>query len=952
MKQYTLPSYNIVRNAIKHLRTQQIEWDKIKIASWLVDTDLETYLRMQMNNSKWPDLSTEDWYNLVDLEHNAENKTRNIDVLYRDAAMIYSPDQVSELFVPSDDFSCWQLYRKRLIDIGFKCETVSEIEKASIKILQRLRKDTSKTGPVKGLVIGNVQSGKTANMAALMAMAADWGWNMFIILSGTIESLRNQTQKRLFSDLYIEGNINWNVIEHPSKNVSVHQTIKMLHFGGRSTNRYFTVCLKNSKRLRNLIEWLKSDTNKLKQMNILVIDDEADQAGVNTGNIDENERKTINRLICTLVNGKDSKHEYPDLEYGAMNYIGYTATPYANILNEASKESLYPRNFICTLAVSNEYFGPQQIFGYKSDDKVEFEGLEIIRKINDSELADLKSIHSGDSCKTPDSLIDSLAWFLCGLSCMRIWGYDKPVSMLVHTSQKTDHHDRIADVICEWFKNDDSEILERCRNVWGEETKKFTIEKLREAYPNYGRPDSEINDYPLFADVEKEIRNILNNGVSSIKLNEKGDLTYNEGIHLCIDNCTNNGITDEGDHVRLAYPEPENMPQVAPGFIVIGGQTLSRGLTIEGLISTFFIRSVGQADTLMQMGRWFGYRKNYELLPRIWITERTEKQFKYLAELDQELRDEINYMFLTNRQPSDYGPKVKNSPKASLIRITAKNKMQSATEASMDYTGASCQTYLFDNDLETLNSNISVTNEFINNLGEAWVPECSNRFNKNTVIWKNISFEKIRKYIEKFQFQKRLSVFNDTKPLLDWISNMTKEGKLGTWNVIAAGKSDGDKEHGIWHLPNGKELYKVSRSKFSPKSELDKSLIDIGVLRDPSDLLADVVVSSIADSKDRQDVENFMNSGSLKNAPAYRDKAGLDTTPQLLIYCVDKKSTAKKNTKTNREDLNACADLIGMNIYIPGGKKGTSYVSTVSINMSDSVFNGDADLEDVDEDEN
>lgn len=93
------------------------------------------------------------------------------------------------------------------------------------------------------------------------------------------------------------------------------------------------------------------------------------------------------------------------------------------------------------------------------------------------------------------------------------------------------------------------------------------------------------------------------------------------------------------------------MPCPAPAFIVIGGATLSRGLTIEGLISTFFLRSVGQADTLMQMGRWFGYRKKYELLPRLWITDKTRQQFAFLATLDQELRDEIQYMDLTGRSP-------------------------------------------------------------------------------------------------------------------------------------------------------------------------------------------------------------------------------------------------------------------------------------------------------------
>lgn len=212
-----------------------------------------------------------------------------------------------------------------------------------------------------------------------------------------------------------------------------------------------------------------------------------------------------------------------------------------------------------------------------------------------------------------------------------------------------------------------------------------------------------------------------------LNLMREGDLSYHKGIHLCIDNCTNNGITSDGMHVRLAYPDPSNMPSPAPAFIVVGGATLSRGLTIEGLISTFFLRSVGQADTLMQMGRWFGYRKKYELLPRLWITDKTRQQFVFLAALDQELRDEIQQMDITGRSPADYGPKVKNSPKVSFIRITAKNRMQAATEAAMDYSGASNQTYLFDNNATILKENIRITEEFISELG-------THGFRKTTVM--------------------------------------------------------------------------------------------------------------------------------------------------------------------------------------------------------------------------
>ncbi len=944
MTDYSLPKYDDPRNWIKNARRNEFEWTKILLANRQDEAGLVRFLENQVDINFWPVLSVDDWKALVRLQQDSEERTKFIE-LSQGTAQIYDPKQDNAVTIPMDEYSSWQLYRKKLLADGFKKESVEEIERATLKILKRLSNDTKESGPIKGLVIGNVQSGKTANMAALMAMAADWGWNMFVILSGTIENLRLQTQTRLFNDLNQTGNIAWRALEHLGKNVDISQKAQSLHFEDKARERYFTVCLKNSTRLKNLIQWAQADKNKQKQMKILVIDDEADQAGINTGHVDEDERKKINALLCSLVNGKDEEGQDIDTKYQAMNYIGYTATPYANILNESSEESLYPRNFISTLAVSKEYFGPQQIFGY-SGDAVNFEGMNIVRIINEDELNDLKNIHNGDKYKTPNSLFDAIAWFLCGVGCMRIWGYKKPISMLVHTSQKTAHHQRIAEVINEWFEaHTEDQIVDKARKVWDIETSRFTFEDFRNQYPDYDRKDDEINQYPDFDEIENEIRVILRDGVSNIKLDDEGDLSYHRGIHLCIDNCVNNGITD-GYHVRLAYPEPGKMPSPAPAFIVIGGATLSRGLTLEGLFSTFFIRSVGQADTLMQMGRWFGYRKNYELLPRVWMTQKTREQFEFLAALDQELRDEILYMDVNGRSPADYGPKVKNSPKVSFIRITAKNRMQSATPAEMDYSGASNQTYLFDDDADILKQNIDNTMDFLYQLGEEWVPARRYKHQEHSAIWRDVSFNRIRTYLELFSFQKRLGVFNDTKPLLDWLQKMTNAGNLGNWNVVVAGKSE--PTNGIWTLPSGTVINKVKRSRKSNQTELENSIINIGALRDPADLVSDIDLDSISDTSLRNEIIDFLNHYNAKGAMAFRDKSGLETTPQLLIYRVDKDSKARENT--TRIDLNAPEDLIGLCLYIPGGRIGTSYASTVSIKMSNDIFDGDADLEDTDAD--
>ena len=236
---------------------------------------------------------------------------------------------------------------------------VEGIKKSAFSILQHLSTDTTETGPVKGLVLGNVQSGKTANMAGLMAMAADNGWNYVIVLTGMIENLRLQNQKRLINDLSGNSTVQFEPIENPS--LSSQRQISDLNLTGNKV--YLTVGLKNSTRLKSLVKWLYSDVNRARQLKLLIIDDEADQASVNVKKIndeteeDVQERTAVNKAILDLVHGINN------VQPKASNYIAYTATPYANVLNEAGKNTLYPSDFIYSLTPSPDYIGPQQLFG-------------------------------------------------------------------------------------------------------------------------------------------------------------------------------------------------------------------------------------------------------------------------------------------------------------------------------------------------------------------------------------------------------------------------------------------------------------------------------------------------------------------------------------------------------------------------------------------------------------
>ena len=273
--------------------------------------------------------------------------------------------------------------------------------------------------------------------------------------------------------------------------------------------------------------------------------------------------------------------------------------------------------------------------------------------------------------------------------------------------------------------------------------------------------------------------------------------------------------------------------------------------------------------------------------------------------------------------------------------------MQSATQSEMDYSGASNQTYLFDYDANVLEYNMSLTMDFIGSLGEYWRDEDRYGLRKTALVWRNVPFNNVRAYIEQFKFNERLKVFNDTKPLLSWLNKMTTEGKFGPWNIIIAGK--GDSDNGAWTLPNGRIINKVNRTRKIPKNEFEESIINIGALRDPRDVLSDIDVEAINDSTVKKEIIEYIESGESKQALAYRDKSGLATTPQMIIYCVDKNSHVSRKNAGMRIDLNAPRDIIGICLYIPGGKIGVNYTSKISIKMQNDLFDGTADMEGTDE---
>lgn len=830
--------------------------------------------------------------------------------------------------IPSGYSSTWESYKK-FLGTKMSPDSIANLQKSCSWILNHLSRDTRISGEIKGLVTGSVQSGKTANMEGLISMAADYDWNFFIILSGTIDNLRKQTRDRFKGDLCNSEGVLWRVLDFTAEDKKfTADELKLNSLSGSKnfSNRYLTVCLKNRKRLEKLIDWLYSDPTRTNKLRIVVIDDEADQASINTADItpdEEQERCAINQMIVNLVNGKKSDGSTPEVKFQSMNYIAYTATPYANVLNEAPGESLYPKDFICTLPEAHEYFGAKVIFG---NDEEGAPGFPIIRNIPGTEEGELKKLHKGESFRLPNSFQKSLAWFLCASAVQRIRGYKKPLSMLIHTAAVQNYHFAVYERVQYWLNHDEN-ILALCRHVYEEEIYSVTLDDLLSANPEYGFANQVATSYPSFDEIEGEIRELLND-VRNIELGDDKSLEYGNGVHLCVDNCRANKEAEEGTYLRIVYPNDEQLDKLAkaPVFIVIGGNTLSRGLTIEGLVCTYFARTSNLADTLMQMARWFGYRKGYELLQRIWMTTAVVERFEALTKVDMDLKREVERFMKQGISPEKFGPRIRNIPEIAKFRITSKRKSQSAEYDDFDFCGDSYETTDFENGL-MLQNNIKVAEDFIEKIDK------NTSISRSSVVgawvWDNIPYKQIKEmFLGKYVVSKYSSLCNNLPYFGQWMDEMNKDGKLINWNVAVV---DGDNKECPWKVSGKYQAGLVERSRKRDKKERDPNWIDIGSLRSGLDALCDVNEVNLTEE---QRIHFKSVCKTRKDIISERCNFGLEDKSLLLIYRIKKDGgVPQKRSEHLREKMDAQRDIIGISIIVSGESIGESHAKTLRIRM-------------------
>lgn len=759
---------------------------------------------------------------------------------------------------PEEGDRYWPALRSRL-ESSPMASVIDEIDQASTKVVANFADPGVRKLKKKGLVVGYVQSGKTANYTAVMAKAADAGYQTFIVLSGMHNNLRRQTQVRITKDL---GSTEWFPLTNEAEDFgSIANGSALLAMGVHSV----AVVKKNASRLRRLRDWLKDiDEDVRARSPILILDDEADQATPNSAAA-RDELTKINELVRQIW-----------AEVPTGSYVGYTATPFANVfMDPDDEEDLYPSDFILDLPRSADYFGAERIFGRVAlhDADEPDPGLDMVRDVPEDEAEALQPPYNsaerlGFDPEIPDSLIDAMRWFLLSTAVRRWRGQtDAHSSMLIHTTAFVAPHFRMKSRVEVTLQGFAKEIAA------GDHTS-FRVAFEDEMGRVHGVTDEKV---PTWSDVSE----VLVETLSSTRV------------------VVDNGISDDRlDYARL---DAQGQPLVET-VIAIGGGTLSRGLTLEGLIVSYFTRTSNTYDTLLQMGRWFGYRHGYEDLPRIWMPDDLRQDFEFLALVEEEIRQDMRRLEELRVTPREFGVRVRAHP--GRLSITAKGKMFHADLVQISYSGQRHQTIvLHERDSDALARNVEAAARL---LATARQQGTAGIVSPSKTQFFDVTAETITEFLAEFEFHKGQPGLRSDH-VVGWINRAAPDSR---WNVVVIGNS---KQH---RRPDGTLVHlgevdlglpdPVPMVNRAPLSSPDDGSANIKALLSQQDWVADFDPELVNDLRTAdQSYEDLRRE--------HGDGNGL-----LIVYPVSNKSVPLRVTQTKaRRHMTAALPQIGLGIVFP-----------------------------------
>lgn len=630
-----------------------------------------------------------------------------IGVIQPDPSFLFDGEP-GEWFIKAKDenkFDYFERYCRYLqYDMKFSDSSIEKIKTSTENILSFCADPKGRTGLAnqkkRGLVVGDVQSGKTANYIALINMACDVGYNIVVLLAGMTSILRQQTQDRIddgfigaksdtlssmpeFIGVGMEVKKYFGIPLTNHKNDFKKFVKENQNAGAQDFNKPIVLVVKKNKSILNYVsEWLKPGYNNIQTRNVLIIDDEADNASINTSK-DVSEITAINKGIRNIYNNFD-----------IASYIGYTATPFANIFinpfeSSLTNQDLFPANFIELLEPPSNYFGFNQAF--------EKDGLEYkhIQLINEKDINFLSTMHKKEDVliDLPEDLEEAIYHFYLSNTIRTLRGDSiKHRSMLINITRFNDVQNSILDVV-ERFNSELLNLLEEINSKLARHPN--ICEQSQKIYELYLKDTSFAKARTKYT--WKDICKYLLSEVKKIKIVVINNRTKQEN--------------------RFDY---DDYKDVGARVIVIGGFVLSRGLTLEGLITSYFNRNGCAYDSMLQMSRWFGYRYNYDDLCKIYMTKDNLESFDAINEAVEDLKKQFRRMAQAHKTPKEFGLMVKERPdtlETSLL-ITARNKMYNTKQiyVTTDFSGYAVDTSKIYKSYEKNKENYELIEKFYKDL--------------------------------------------------------------------------------------------------------------------------------------------------------------------------------------------------------------------------------------------
>ena len=736
------------------------------------------------------------------------------------------------------DWRFWQRYQRYLEEIeSLPRLAVLRTDDLTDQILSRLE-DPKRAGPWdrRGLIAGQVQSGKTGNYIGLMCKAADAGYKLIIVLAGVHNSLRSQTQLRVDHGfigydtqkrhIYSPDNV-WvgagrlagidrpaiHSLTNSGEKGDFHTKVAMqaaVDIGGNDP--VVLVVKKNQSVLRNLISWSTtirqqrdpgSDRMVVPGVPLLVIDDEADHASVNTADYEEAEPSTINGLIRDLL-----------AKFEQSAYVGYTATPFANILIDPSadhpaiKDDLFPRSFIFTLKAPSNYIGPSVVFGTdiaQPDEEVSA-GLPLVREILDEEPW-IPPNHKKEFAPgaIPASLSGAIRSFILTIAARRARGQTSTHnSMLVHVTRFVAVQERIYEQIFGEIQT----MRNRLRYGDGNAPAKIRAE-LETFWQTDFVPTSEA--------IRKSGRDTLAADVTWAEVDAEL-VNAAEAIEVRRINGTARDALEYFEH-------PDGV-----SIIAVGGDKLSRGLTLEGLSVSYFLRASKMYDTLLQMGRWFGYRDGYLDLCRLYLSPELRRWFGIITSATDELMSLFDEMVEAGSTPSEFGLRIRSNPDG--LTVTSPAKMQLGRKVKVSFAGTISETINFSNDPARLVKNFGAAEALLLSLG---TPVATPGPLKS-VTWSGVPTASILRFLRQYVTHEAAQKAQ-AKALGDYVEGRIKDGELTRWTVHLASSSSSKTR--VADLA-GYHIGLIRRARFGDEHTRMSDRYDIRRLVNPSDELVDL----------------------------------------------------------------------------------------------------------------